>query len=69
MSVLSLKTRVRGLVVDNDQLSREAVLDPLTAILNRRGLRHQRHQISHHCSGLISLDVGFFKAINATHGH
>ena len=69
MSVINLKTRVRGLEVDNDQLSREAILDPLTATLNRRGLRHQRHQLSHHCSGLILLDIDFFKSINDTHGH
>jgi len=69
MSVLSLKTRMRGLVVDNEKLSRDVILDPLTATLNRRGLRLKRHQISAQCSGLILLDIDFFKAINDTHGH
>jgi diguanylate cyclase (GGDEF)-like protein len=69
MSVLSLKTRMRGLVVDNEKLSRDVILDPLTATLNRRGLRLKRRQISAQCSGLILLDIDFFKAINDTHGH
>ena len=33
MSVLSLKTRMRGLVVDNEKLSRDVILDPLTSTL------------------------------------
>ena len=69
MSVLSLKRRVRGLVVDNDQLSREAFLDPLTLTLNRRGLSYQFENASYRVSGLILLDIDFFKSINDTHGH
>ena len=37
LSVLRLKSRVHGLAIDNSQLKLDAVLDPLTATLNRRG--------------------------------
>jgi diguanylate cyclase (GGDEF)-like protein len=69
MSVLNLKTRVRGLLVDNNQLSRDSILDPLTATLNRRGLRRRGQQLSHAGNGLILLDIDRFKSINDTHGH
>jgi diguanylate cyclase (GGDEF)-like protein len=69
ISVLSLKARVLGLQVDKKLLSSEAFLDPLTGAFNRRGLNYQRQQISHHCSGVIMLDIDFFKSVNDTHGH
>ena len=62
MSVLNLKTRVRGLLVDNNKLSRDSILDPLTATLNRRGLRRRGQQLSHAGNGLILLDIDRFKS-------
>jgi diguanylate cyclase len=61
-----------------DDLSRardEAVLDPLTGILNRKGfdaqlaslLSQPPSQGNAHC--LIMLDIDHFKAVNDTHGH
>jgi diguanylate cyclase len=49
-----------------------ALTDPLTGLLNRRGLDHQIQRISHGnlqgCTLLI-VDIDHFKAINDAHGH
>jgi diguanylate cyclase (GGDEF)-like protein/PAS domain S-box-containing protein len=53
----------------------EAILDPLTGLLNRRGLmerleREIERSIDNHTPlGLIYLDLDDFKDINDTHGH
>lgn len=56
-------------------LSRIATHDPLTGILNRRGMQSllqaewQRSQRYATPFAVISLDVDFFKRVNDTHGH
>ena len=56
-------------------LSRMASPDPLTGILNRRGMQSllqaewQRSQRYATPFAVISLDVDFFKRVNDTHGH
>ncbi|HEY4881584.1 MAG TPA: GGDEF domain-containing protein [Steroidobacteraceae bacterium] len=49
-----------------------ALTDPLTGLLNRRGLDHEIERISHGslqgCTLLI-MDIDHFKAINDAHGH
>lgn len=63
------------------QLERIAYLDPLTGILNRRGVVEafdqgraraaagQSDQAKGHRTGLLILDIDQFKSINDTHGH
>ena len=69
LSVLRLKSRVHGLAIDNNQLKLDAVLDPLTATLNRRGFMNGCQAMRRHRCGLIMLDIDHFKAINDVHGH
>ena len=69
LSVLRLKSRVHGLAIDNSQLKLDAVLDPLTATLNRRGFMNGCQAMRRHRCGLIMLDIDHFKAINDVHGH
>jgi diguanylate cyclase len=49
-----------------------ALTDPLTGLLNRRGLDHQRQRLAGGtpagCTVLI-IDIDHFKAINDAHGH
>ena len=53
----------------------EALIDPLTALLNRRGLKASMEELlsgSLHLGremAVLMLDIDHFKAINDTHGH
>ena len=58
-----------GLAIDNNQLKLDAVLDPLTATLNRRGFMNGCQAMRCHRCGLIMPDIDHFKAINDVHGH
>lgn len=58
-----------------EELNRISVTDPLTGLLNRRGMKHsieaemsraKRHE---HKLGILWLDIDFFKYINDQHGH
>jgi len=71
----TLATRERVLQLRSDRLSREAVVDGLTGIYNRKHLddrlrveleRAQRNQIP---VALVMFDVDSFKAYNDTYGH
>ena len=53
----------------------QAILDPLTGVLNRMALAarvaelEQQSEITQHPIGVIAIDLDHFKAINDTHGH
>lgn len=53
----------------------EALLDPLTGVLNRKGFDAQLDQLLRQPAGpaeapvLIMIDIDHFKAVNDTHGH
>lgn len=53
------------------QLGRDALTDPLTGLLNRRGLEHARSELigSGLSFGVVALDLDHFKKINDQHGH
>lgn len=53
------------------ELKTESLTDPLTRILNRRGLHQQLQmwQLKNTPFSAISLDIDLFKAVNDTHGH
>lgn len=53
----------------------EAVIDPLTGLLNRHALRNRTNELAQRSAvtaepvGVIVGDIDFFKDINDTHGH
>ncbi len=53
----------------------EALLDPLTGVLNRKGFDQKLHELLSQPSGadgshcLVMLDIDHFKKVNDTHGH
>ena len=59
----------------NDQLERFAFYDPLTGLLNRRGLKHNFElQVAHArrrntLLSVVMVDIDRFKAFNDTYGH
>jgi diguanylate cyclase (GGDEF)-like protein len=65
----------RTLTLVNEKLQRLADTDPLTGLVNRRGLLSNAHTLVHEaCEGrkLLSalvVDVDYFKAVNDTVGH
>ncbi len=58
-----------------EQLHRQARIDPLTELKNRRGLDEALHDMitraerEQQSFGLLWLDIDYFKAINDQHGH
>ncbi len=73
--VMTSRLEIGRLQVDLLRARDEAVLDPLTRVLNRRGFDAQLASLlkqplvpeSPHC--LIMLDIDHFKKVNDTHGH
>ncbi|HVK55158.1 MAG TPA: diguanylate cyclase [Burkholderiales bacterium] len=71
----SVIVRTAELTAANEQLTRLAVTDPLTNVLNRRGFfdladrEIERARRSGMPLALIMFDVDHFKAINDRHGH
>ena len=51
------------------QLEVAATTDPLTQLLNRRGLEQQLEETGWMSPSLLLLDIDFFKAINDRYGH
>ena len=64
--------KLRG---DLDRAKSEALLCPMTGILNRRGFELKLESLMSQSSGdttdhcLVMLDIDHFKAVNDTHGH
>ena len=69
------RREIEGLQVDLNRARDEAVLDPLTRLLNRKGFDQQMEiMLSQplapgHVHGLIMFDIDHFKRVNDTHGH
>ncbi len=68
-------TQGRRLLAEKRRLQQAATTDPLTGVLNRRGLDQalarawRRHKNGHGTFGLIMCDVDRFKDVNDRHGH
>ena len=73
--VMNSQREIERLQVELERVRDEAVLDPLTRVLNRRGFDQRLAALlekpvaanSSHC--LIMLDIDHFKKVNDTHGH
>ncbi len=73
--VSASQEEINRLRTDLDRARNDALLDPMTGILNRRGfeqrieslLTHRAADGSSHC--LVMLDIDHFKKVNDTHGH
>ena len=69
------RREIEGLQVDLIRVHDDAMLDPLTRVLNRKGFDQQMAAMlaqspepgRAHC--LIMLDIDHFKIVNDTHGH
>ncbi|HET9102134.1 MAG TPA: GGDEF domain-containing protein, partial [Solirubrobacteraceae bacterium] len=81
-SVVSLCVLLAGLVAlqhpvldAEDRWRRDAVLDPLTGLLNRQGLGRRFAELAEQARlvgdpiSLVLFDIDRFKAVNDTHGH
>jgi diguanylate cyclase len=66
---------IERLRVDLERARGEALLDPLTGLLNRKGFDEQLQLLlaqpagAGKTHGLVMLDIDKFKAVNDTHGH
>jgi diguanylate cyclase (GGDEF)-like protein len=79
VTMLIVTAVVRALVVQNERtleaLAAEARIDPLTGVLNRRGLHERLAGELEHAAreqtfvAVVLLDLDHFKAINDRHGH
>jgi len=73
--VVASQDEITQLRTDLDRARSEALLDPLTGILNRKGFDEQLQALiaqppapgHSHC--LVMLDIDHFKKVNDTHGH
>jgi diguanylate cyclase len=73
--VLASGLKIEKLQAELGRVRDEALLDPLTRVLNRRGfdqhlsalLRQPQASGRSHC--LIMIDIDHFKSVNDTHGH
>ncbi|MDD0812054.1 GGDEF domain-containing protein [Curvibacter sp. RS43] len=69
------QSEIQRLRSDLERTREEAMLDPLTGLLNRKGfdqrlqalLSHPTQPGESHC--LLMLDIDHFKSVNDTHGH
>lgn len=74
-AALRMQTLQRELTASNEELSRLAVTDGLTGLLNRRGFDQQledeiwRARRFNHALGLVIFDLDRFKTVNDTWGH
>jgi diguanylate cyclase (GGDEF)-like protein len=53
------------------KLNLAALTDPLTGLVNRRGLENalNRYAVSQQAFAIVSIDIDHFKRVNDTHGH
>lgn len=64
---------LEGKLIDyNEQLKRQASIDPLTGLNNRRSTMEYLSELLHNADQQISIclcDIDFFKKVNDTYGH
>ncbi len=51
------------------ELNAETLTDPMTGLLNRRGLAHALERASGRAFAVLALDLDHFKRVNDTYGH
>ncbi len=67
--------RQRAMEADNASLKRQTQIDPLTGLLNRRGLDEQTQHALDECAfngddiSVLMIDIDHFKGYNDRHGH
>lgn len=66
---LEYEKRLHEVQYANQALASETEIDPLTGLLNRRGLERRIQLAGQRRAALILLDVDQFKRYNDTHGH
>jgi two-component system cell cycle response regulator len=67
--IQSMESRVGVIQKHNKKVSREANIDPLTGVLNRRGLQNRLNFIKEPILSLLIFDLDDFKVVNDTFGH
>uniref|UniRef100_A0A7C3QV54 diguanylate cyclase n=1 Tax=Leptospirillum ferriphilum TaxID=178606 RepID=A0A7C3QV54_9BACT len=67
--VQTMESRMGVIQKHNKKVTREANVDPLTSILNRRGLQHRLTFLRDPVMSLLIFDLDDFKTINDTYGH
>ena len=73
--VAASRVEIERLRADLVRARDEALLDPLTKVLNRKGFDQQVDALlrttpgPRHAHGLIMIDIDHFKSINDSHGH
>jgi two-component system cell cycle response regulator len=67
--IQSMESRVGVIQKHNKKVTREANIDPLTGVLNRRGLQNRLVLLKDPLLSLLILDLDDFKVVNDTFGH
>ena len=67
--IQSMESRVGVIQKHNKKVTREANIDPLTGVLNRRGLQNRLALLKDPLLSLLILDLDDFKVVNDTFGH
>lgn len=74
--IARISDRMQSQILElNQQLGEKAVTDPLTGMLNRRGMYERLEVATSHLSreqrpfGILLLDLDYFKQVNDAYGH
>jgi diguanylate cyclase (GGDEF)-like protein len=70
--IAALVARTAQLRNEQDALRRQAAIDQLTGVLNRRGVEQSLGQLGERTAegiALVMVDIDHFKGINDSHGH
>jgi two-component system cell cycle response regulator len=67
--VQTMENRMGTLQKHNRKVTREANIDPLTGVLNRRGLQHRLSFLRDPVLSLLIFDLDDFKTVNDKFGH
>jgi diguanylate cyclase len=67
--IRSEQAKVARLQQELEDLRTETHHDPMTGLLNRRGLETSLERLGEQAYTLLLLDIDFFKRINDAHGH